>query len=201
MNPIIELEPVYNQILLVKTPCAWVARALDNIEMLLLDHAHCERKASTTALSLINRYPEKDISSNLSALAREELVHFEKVCKLLKKSGFVYRNLKSGPYARTLYDAISPLEPNRFRDSLLVCALIESRSSERFLALHHYLPKDLQKFYSKLHEAEVRHSNLYINLYRNFFGDQLAKDIQPFSEIEASLITQPDPLFRFHSGI
>ena len=62
-------------------------------------------------------------------------------------------------------------------------------------------PKDLQKFYSKLHEAEVRHSNLYINLYRNFFGDQLAKDIQPFSEIEASLITQPDPLFRFHSGI
>ena len=91
--------------------------------------------------------------------------------------------------------------PNRFRDSLLVCALIESRSSERFLALHQYLPKDLQKFYSKLHEAEVRHSNLYINLYRNFFGDQLAKDIQPFSEIEASLITQPDPLFRFHSGI
>ena len=201
MSLIIVLELIYNQVLLVETPPLWIARALDNIETLLLDHAHCERKAATTALSLINRYPEKNISNSLSTLAREELVHFEKVCKLLKKNGFAYRNLKSGPYARTLYDAIRPLEPSRFKDSLLVCALIESRSSERFLALNHHLPIDLQTFYSKLHEAEVRHSNLYINLYKDSFGDQWIKDIRPFAEIEASLITKSDPLFRFHSGI
>ena len=78
MSLIIVLELIYNQVLLVETPPLWIARALDNIETLLLDHAHCERKAATTALSLINRYPEKNISNSLSTLAREELVHFEK---------------------------------------------------------------------------------------------------------------------------
>jgi len=200
MNPITVTETMHNQLLLVETPFSWILKALDNIEILLLDHAHCEKKAATTALSLINRYPERNLSNKLSTLAREELTHFEKVCKFLKKKKFRYRNLKAGSYAHTLYGSIHPLEPIKFKDSLLVCALIESRSSERFLALSSHLSSDLNSFYLKLYESEVRHCNLYIDLYQSFFGESWKKDILKFSEIEASLIVQPDSLFRFHSG-
>ncbi|MDG2061069.1 MAG: tRNA isopentenyl-2-thiomethyl-A-37 hydroxylase MiaE [SAR86 cluster bacterium] len=196
-----EEEPLHDKILLAKTSQDWIYKAINNLEILLLDHAHCEKKAATTAISLINRYPEKGFAKKLSSLAREELMHFEKVCRILTKRGFTYRNLKAGPYAKSLYQLISPSEPKKLQDSLLICALIESRSSERFFALNNYLPTDLQDFYHKLYTSEVRHSNLYIGLYVELFGKNWIDPIKPFSEAEAKLISEPDSLFRFHSGI
>ena len=172
-----------------------------SLEVLLLDHAHCEKKAATTAISLIHRYPDKNLAKYLSPLAREELLHFEQVLGLIKKEGFHYRNLRSGTYAKELYEASSPDEPNRLKDSLLICALIEARSCERFNALLDFLPSSLSKFYSKLHEAESRHCDLYLNIYTEIFNEDWHDRLLPLSQVEASLIKRSDPLFRFHSGI
>lgn len=191
---------LWEDILSCNTPQAWIDKALSSLEVLLLDHAHCEKKAATTAISLIHRYPDKNLAKYLSPLAREELLHFEQVLKLIKKEGYQYRNLRSGTYAKELYKASSSDEPNRLKDSLLICALIEARSCERFNALLDFLPVSLGKFYARLYEAESRHCDLYLNIYTEIFDEDWHDRLQPLSQIESSLIKGPDPLFRFHSG-
>ena len=190
----------WEDILLSKTPKPWIDRALESIDILLLDHAHCEKKAASTALSLIHRYPEKKLSFYLSPLAREELMHFEKVSRLLEKRNIPYRNIKSGRYATSLHGKISSTEPSKLKDTLLVCALIEARSCERFSCLAVHLEKSLSSFYSKLCEAEARHCSLYLNLYLELFKKSFIKRLKPLAELESDLINTPDPVFRFHSG-
>ncbi len=190
----------WEDILLSKTPKPWIDRALESIDILLLDHAHCEKKAASTALSLIHRYPEKKLSFYLSPLAREELMHFEKVSRLLEKRNIPYKNIKSGRYASSLHEKISSTEPSKLKDTLLVCALIEARSCERFSCLAVHLEKSLSSFYSKLCEAEARHCSLYLNLYLELFKKSFIKRLKPLAELESDLINTPDPVFRFHSG-
>ena len=190
----------WEAILLCKTPRAWIDRALNSLDIVLLDHAHCEKKAATTAISLTHKYPERDFFSCLSPLAREELLHFEQVSHLLEKRKIPYRNLKSGRYARSLHENVSIAEPNRLKDSLLVCALIEARSCERFVSLAEYLEKPLKSFYVKLCEAESRHCDLYLNLYRDLFKEDYKARLKPLAQLESDLINTPDSLFRLHSG-
>ena len=110
----------WKKVLIESTPQKWIDRALKSLDILLLDHAHCEKKAATTIISLIHKYPEKNLTHYLLPVAREELLHFEQVTELLKKRGIPYKKLKSGPYARSLYQKISSEEPYRLKDSLLV---------------------------------------------------------------------------------
>ncbi len=195
------MPKLWENILICGTPEAWLNKAIDSLEILLLDHAHCEKKAAATALSLIHRYPDKGLVRHLSPLAREELRHFEQVSSLLKEEGYSYRNLRPGTYAKCLYQNISKEEPFRFKDTLLVCALIEARSCERFKSLVPRLDGSLKYFYNKFYEAESRHCELYLNLYKDLFNEGWRSRIKPLSELESNLITTPDPLFRFHSGI
>ncbi len=189
------------EILMQPTPLQWLEKANQSLEILLVDHALCERKAATTALTLINRYPDLGIQKRLSSLAREELLHFEQVVRLLTSFGFTYRNIRPSSYAKNLNSHISQEEPNRLKDQLLVCALIEARSCERFSALLPYVPKKIAEFYRKLHEAELRHSSLYLDLYTEIFEESWNKRIKPLSLVESEFITKRDPMFRFHSGI
>ena len=191
----------WEEILLTRTPKCWIDRAIDSLDLLLLDHAHCEKKAATTAISLIHRYPEKGLSKYLSPLAREELLHFEQVTRMLKKNGFTYRNLKSGSYAKNLHSLVADQEPERLKDLLLICALIEARSCERFYALAPHLQDSLNSFYTKLCDAESRHCELYLNLYSDLFDEDWSSRLVPFAVLESELISKPDPLFRFHSGV
>ena len=191
----------WEEILLTRTPKCWIDRAIDSLDLLLLDHAHCEKKAATTAISLIHRYPEKGLSKYLSPLAREELLHFEQVTRMLKKNGFTYRNLKSGSYAKNLHSLVADQEPERLKDLLLICALIEARSCERFYALAPHLQDSLNFFYTKLCDAESRHCELYLNLYSDLFDEDWSSRLVPFAVLESELISKPDPLFRFHSGV
>ncbi len=191
----------WEEILLTRTPKCWIDRAIDSLDLLLLDHAHCEKKAATTAISLIHRYPEKELSKYLSPLAREELLHFEQVTRILKKNGFTYRNLKSGSYAKNLHSLVADQEPERLKDLLLICALIEARSCERFYALAPHLQDSLNFFYTKLCDAESRHCGLYLNLYSDLFDEDWSSRLVPFAVLESELISKPDPLFRFHSGV
>jgi len=190
----------WEEILQSPTPKKWLDRAVNSLEILLIDHAHCEKKAATTAISLIHRYPDKNLVNQLSPLAREELLHFEQVLMVIKKEGYKYRNIRPGAYAKTLYEASSNQEPQRLKDTLIICALIEARSCERFHALIPLLPTSLNKFYSKLHAAEARHCDLYLDIYTEIFNEDYTERLNDLSAIESSYINNEDKIFRFHSG-
>ena len=190
----------WEEILQSPTPKKWLDKAVNSLEILLIDHAHCEKKAATTAISLINRYPDKNLVNQLSPLAREELLHFEQVLTVIKKEGYKYRNIRPGAYAKTLYEASSNQEPQRLKDTLIICALIEARSCERFHALIPFLPPSLNKFYAKLHAAEARHCDLYLDIYTEIFNEDYTERLNDLSAIESSYINNEDKIFRFHSG-
>jgi tRNA isopentenyl-2-thiomethyl-A-37 hydroxylase MiaE len=106
------MSETWETILSSPTPKAWIDRALDSLDILLIDHAHCEKKAATSAISLIHKYPHYDLAKYLSPLAREELLHFEQVMRLINRHDFQYKNLKPCKYAKTLYDSSSNKEPD-----------------------------------------------------------------------------------------
>ena len=137
----------------------WLARALAHLDEVLIDHAHCEKKAASTAVSLLFRYPDRAaMLPVLSALAREELAHFEQVLALLAKRGIAYGRLKPGPYATELLAAVRPQEPERLVDTLLCLSLIEARSCERMRLLSETVDDtELAAFYRGLLASEARH--------------------------------------------
>src|SRR5262245_46550297 len=109
-----------------KTEEAWLGRALAAVPDILLDHAHCEKKAASTALSLIFKYPEHgNIVEPLSRLAREELAHFEDVLRCLESRGLRFRRQKPSPYAGKLMSLVRGREPEKMLDTFLACAFIE----------------------------------------------------------------------------
>jgi len=186
----------------VATPIEWLLAATHDLPLLLIDHAHCEKKAAATALSFIYRYSDKPLLlTAMSKLAREELRHFEQVLGLIEQMGAVYSPLVPGRYAATLHRFVTHHEPNKLIDSLILGAVIEARSCERFRALVPYLPEWLAKFYQKLHTAEARHFTTYLELAQHFSSKNILTRVEFFTELEAELILQPDDIFRFHSGI
>jgi tRNA-(ms[2]io[6]A)-hydroxylase len=123
-------------VLRAATPRAWVDAALENLPALLVDHANCEKKAASTALALIFAYPEdRSLNIALSRLAREELKHFEQVERLMKKLDIPHQRVKPGRYAGELRKLVRTHEPKRKLDLMIVHALIEARSCERFRLL------------------------------------------------------------------
>ncbi|MGH8222520.1 MAG: tRNA-(ms[2]io[6]A)-hydroxylase [Woeseiaceae bacterium] len=183
------------------TPDDWVEAALARLPELLLDHANCELKAASTALGFIYRYAaESALADRMSRLAREELRHFEQVRRLIRSLYLPFRRLSASRYAGALRAAARPQEPGRRTDLLLVGALIEARSCERFAALVPGLPGPLSGFYAGLLAAEARHFEEYLALARQDRGDAFGRRLRELKELESSLITAPDPQFRFHSG-
>ena len=197
-------ETIY-EFLLAPTPAAWVAAAIENLPELLLDHANCELKAASTALGFIYRYPDRELLTHrMSRLAREELRHFEQVKDLMKKRSVPYRRLSASRYAGALRDAVRRDEPDCLLDMLLVGALIEARSCERFAALAPHLPTDLKNFYTGLLASESRHFAHYLEHARIETGvddDALEARLLELKTIEAELVNSPDSEFRFHSGV
>jgi tRNA 2-(methylsulfanyl)-N6-isopentenyladenosine37 hydroxylase len=192
-------------ILVVPTPEAWVNEALKRLPELLLDHANCELKAASSALGLLYRYPERTaLAQRMSRLAREELRHFEQVRALMDELGVAFERLSASRYAGALREAVRREEPERLLDLLLVGALIEARSCERFALLAPRLPKNLARFYSGLLAAEARHFAHYLKFARTESGVSPAAidaRLEELLAIESRLVSEPDPQFRFHSGV
>ncbi len=186
------------------TPEAWLDAAGERIPELLLDHANCELKAASTALGFLYRYPERTaLSQRMSRLAREELRHFEQVRSIMADMQLPFERLTASRYAGGLRDAVRDDEPHKLLDMLLVGALIEARSCERFARLVPRLPEKIAKFYAGLLASESRHFEHYLNLAQSETGASRTKIDERLAElkaVEAQLITVPDPQFRFHSG-
>jgi tRNA-(ms[2]io[6]A)-hydroxylase len=186
------------------TPQAWIEAAArpENLPTLLADHANCEKKAAATALHLMHRYVEHpQLLNKLSRLAREELRHFEQVLAVMQARGVAYPQLSASRYAAGLREAVTRDEPLRLLDTLLVGALIEARSCERFAALLPVLDDELAQFYGSLLKSEARHFEDYLKLARKLVpGADLEGRLAALRTVEQSLVEAPDPLFRFHSG-
>lgn len=184
------------------TPQAWIEAALANQALLLIDHAQCEKKAASTAMSLMYRYVDRPLLlTKMAQLAREELLHFEQVVKLMEARGITYRHLSASRYAEGLREHVRREDPQRLVDILIVGAFIEARSCERFARLIPYLDEELAKFYRALVKSEGRHYEDYLMLARRFAAQPIDERIASFAELERELIEAPDRTFRFHSGL
>jgi tRNA 2-(methylsulfanyl)-N6-isopentenyladenosine37 hydroxylase len=186
------------------TPEEWLQAACERLPEMLLDHANCELKAASTALGFLFRYPDRsELAQRMSRLAREELRHFEQVRSIMDEMDIPFVRLTASRYAGGLRDAARQDEPRKLLDLLLIGALIEARSCERFARIAPRLPVTLARFYSGLLASEARHFEHYIALAKSEGGVSVGEIDERLAElkvVESRLITEPDPDFRFHSG-
>ncbi len=193
----------FEQLNLVPTPDSWLRQAASDLPTLLIDHANCEKKAASTALNLMYRYVEYPaLLQALSKLAREELRHFEQVLGIMAARGIVYEQMTSARYAGEMRRLVQTHEPNRLIDLLVMSAVIEARSCERFGRLCDVLDADLASFYGSLLNSEKRHFLSYLNFANEIAGNEaeVAARLSVFLAADAALITASDEQFRFHSG-
>jgi len=190
-------------ILKAATPRAWVDAAIKDLPTLLVDHANCEKKAASTAMALIFAYPEdRALAVALSRLAREELKHFEQVERLMRKLDVPHQRMKPGRYASELRKLVRTHEPKRKLDLMIVHALIEARSCERFRMLAKKLPGEVRDLYEQLERSEARHFEMYLTFAeREFEAEEIAERLELIASREAELATAADSELRFHSGI
>lgn len=181
---------------------AWLARALGALDQVLIDHAHCEKKAASTAVSLLFRYPDRaTLLPALSALAREELEHFEQMLALLERRGVAYGRLTPSPYATELLAAVRSEEPERLADTLLCLALIEARSCERMKLLADAVDDpELARFYRNLLASEARHHQRYVELASTVLPETVVRDrLRELATHEATVIASAPLLARMHT--
>ena len=148
------------------TSWSWIVQANARPMEVLIDHAHCERKAAGFATQMMFRYLcEPGLGEVLSPLAREELEHFEQVLALLKQRGRYLEPLQSSGYGGALAKQVRKAEPFRMLDSFLVAGLIEARSHERMALLAEHSPdQELRQLYADLLSSEARHFGIYWSL-------------------------------------
>ena len=186
------------------TPDGWLDEACARLPEMLLDHANCELKAASTALGFLYRYPERTaLAQRMSRLAREELRHFEQVRSIMDDMEIPFERLSASRYAGGLREAVRTQEPYKLLDLLLIGALIEARSCERFAKIAPRLPERLGRFYGGLLASEARHFEHYIAFAKSECGvdeEEIDTRLDELKALEASLITEPDDEFRFHSG-
>ncbi|MEQ3696997.1 MAG: tRNA isopentenyl-2-thiomethyl-A-37 hydroxylase MiaE [Pseudomonadales bacterium] len=201
MSKDVDLTPI-KAFLGCETPDEWVSVAINNQDIMLIDHANCEKKAAKTALHLIFRYIEhSDLLYKMSRLAREELRHFEQVMSIMKKRSVAYEYVSASRYAAKMMASVRKEEPARLIDTLIIGAFIECRSCERFAKLAPFLDAELEKFYTSLLRSESRHFMDYIELAETLAGESIDERVSYFRELEAKLVISRDEEFRFHSGM
>lgn len=169
----------------------WIVNAKKNINSVIIDHAHCEKKAAVTGMNLINGYPDKtDIALAMADLVEEEIDHFRSVLKILNEKGI---NLTPDPgddYAKELFSKLRKTQPERLLDHLLVAGIIEARSCERLQILADNLEDEtLKKFYTDLSHSEAGHYVAFIKLAKNYFKETEVKSrLDELTDFEAGLV-------------
>lgn len=185
------------------TDRSWAERACEHLPELLLDHAHCEKKAASTAMSTLFRYQGRAaLVAPLAALAREELDHFLSVLALLERRAIPFRELRPSRYGAALHTAVRKPDPEHLLDTLLVAALIEARSCERMKLLAEALPDpELAGFYRDLLASEARHFHTYLELAASVAPrDEVQARLRELARHEAEAILAPADALRLHSA-
>ncbi|KXO82507.1 tRNA hydroxylase [Acinetobacter venetianus] len=192
------------------TPQAWLDEAVNNLDILMQDHANCEKKAASTAMNLMFRYSFfTDLQVKLAQLVREEMLHYEQVLEFMNKRGQEWKGLSAGRYAGGLRKEIRTYEPEALIDVMIIGAFVEARSCERFYALAPIVDDELGRYYRYLLKSESRHFEDYLALALDVAQTAKLKDpeetiqqrIEHIREVEKNLIISPDDTFRFHSGV
>ena len=184
------------------TPDAWLAAVPAHLDELLIDHANCEKKAASTAVSLLYKYIDQpELLDKMSRLAREELRHFEQVLELMRSEQIDYSYLSPARYAQQLHALVRKQEPGRLVDLLILGAVVEARSCERFVRLLEILPQHIGALYRQLVHSEARHFQDYLSLAQSVAQGNIDERIEAFLARDAVLVTTPDSEFRFHSGV
>lgn len=184
------------------TPPRWLTQVAGRLDELLLDHAQCEKKAAGAALALLFSYPEnRELSAAMTDIVQEELSHFRLVVELLTKRGVRFRRIRPARYGERLHALLRPNDPERAVDRLLVAALIEARSCERFGLLRDRLEdRELADFFGSLFESEARHHSTYVRLAKGFAPEaEVYERLLHLAVEEARIIAEGDSVPRMHS--
>src|SRR3954464_3556462 len=157
------------------TPARWLKQVQNELDLLLIDHAHCEKKAAGVAMNLLFSYVEHaELTRAMTEIVQEELDHFHQVRAILDRRGIRFYKLSPSQYGAKLHELIDRQEPQRAVDRLLVAALIEARSCERFGLLRDRLAdRELAEFYGSLFESEARHHSTYVRLAKEFASEDV----------------------------
>ncbi len=184
------------------SPQRWLDQVSNNLEPLLIDHAHCEKKAARVALNLLFTYVDHiEICKEMTDIVHEEMSHFRLVLDLLERRGIRFRRLAPGQYGKRLQALVSKEEPIRAVDRLLVAGLIEARSCERFALLRDHLEdKELAELFGGLFESEARHHSTYVRLAKLFAPEDVVQErLHHLAIEEARIIEEGDSVPRMHS--
>lgn len=180
----------------------WLAQVESGLDEILIDHAHCEKKAAGVAMNLLFSYVDHiALAREMTEIVNEELAHFRLVLDLLDRRGIRFRKLAPSSYGQRLHERIRREEPDRAVDRLLVAGLIEARSCERFALLgDHVADPELRDFYRGLFESEARHHATYVRLASDFAPEERVRArLQELAAEEAAIIDRGDPVPRMHS--
>lgn len=205
MNPVgpsdVEALPLHS-----RTPIQWGQAVLTDPISLLIDHAFLEKKAATNAMELLTRWPNEWLDGWVEAMtgiARDEVSHLAQVARILLSRGGRLDRYHKNPYANSLRQLVRKGEPSEILDRLLVAALIEVRSCERFSVLSAAAADtELASFYRALYSSELGHYRIFLNLAA-MFTDQPVLDTRwnQMLASEAVILAGQEPGPRIHSGL
>lgn len=180
----------------------WLTQVDTHLDDILIDHAHCEKKAAGVAMNLLFSYVDHvPLARAMTEIVNEELAHFQLVLDLLERRSIRFRKLSPSSYGQRLHACVRKEEPARATDRLLVAGLIEARSCERFALLRdHLADAELQEFYGSLFESEARHHATYVRLACDMAPEEMVRErLHELAAEEAAIISKGDPFARMHS--
>ncbi|MEJ5261101.1 MAG: tRNA-(ms[2]io[6]A)-hydroxylase [Ignavibacterium sp.] len=187
----ISLLNLYMLCLKNKSNPEWIESALKNLPSVIMDHAHCEKKAAGTGMSLLSTYfDKKEISLAMSDLVEEEIGHYRSVIKILDKMGLTLGRDEGDEYAKKLLSFVSKNEPQRMMDRLLTAGIIEARSCERLQILaENITDTELKNFYKELSDSEAGHYVTFVKLAKIYFDESdIKKRLDELTLIEAEIV-------------
>ncbi|MEL6194609.1 MAG: tRNA-(ms[2]io[6]A)-hydroxylase [Bacteroidota bacterium] len=178
--------------LVVASPKGWIEAVLGDFDAFLLDHANCERKASSMAMSFVAKYPDRvEIIPELIETAIEELEHFRDVYKIIEERGLkLPAQMTEDTYMKQLLAACRHGREDRFMDRMLLASVVECRGAERFRMVYQNLPEgELKKFYHRLWASEAKHGHIFVKMLLHYFErDPVYKRLDELIEVEANIL-------------
>ncbi len=170
----------------------WIEAVMNDFDSFLQDHADCERKASSMAMSMVAKYPDRvEIIPELIETGIEELEHFRDVYQIMQSRGVqLLHSIPEDKYAKALVKKCHSGILERFLDRLLIASVLETRGAERFkLVADTLIDEDLKKFYKRLWTSEAKHGHIFVKMALIYFDDQKVYDrLNWWLDIEAEII-------------